>query len=110
MKTYTAELTPCGSHWILHTCFTRAGQPVMSEGWTRHPSVEDARAFLDDLCLRLGATLDRVVVVTGDGTPGWEQDDALASVGWALALRRSAAHEAWQPDPRDQRTVAGRPA
>ncbi len=92
MKTYTAELTPCGSHWVLHTCLTRAGQPVMSEGWTRHPSVADARAFLDDLCLRLGATLDRVVVVDEDGTPGWEQDDALASVGLAHAPHPIAAH------------------
>jgi hypothetical protein len=78
MKTYTAELTSRGSHWVLHTCFTRAGQPVISEGWTRHPSVEDARAFLDDLCLRLGATIDRVVVV--DGPPTGQQDDARASV------------------------------
>ncbi len=85
MKTYTAELTPCGSHWVLHTCLTRAGQPVMSEGWTRHPNVAEARAFLDDLCLRLGATLAHVAVVDGDGIPTGEQDIALASV--ALGAR-----------------------
>ena len=78
MKTYTAELTARGSQWILHTWYTRADRPAVSEAWTRHPSVADAHAFLDDLCLRLGATLDRVVVV--DGTPAGEQDDARASV------------------------------
>lgn len=66
MKTYTAELTPQGSYWILHTRFTRAGRAGVNEGWTRHSSVDDARAFLDDLCRQLGATLTDVVVASAD--------------------------------------------
>jgi hypothetical protein len=81
MKIYTAELISAGSQWILHTRLQRAGSTAVSEGWTRHPSVDDAYAFLDDLCLRLGATIACVGVVGLEGEPVQEQDRRSMAAG-----------------------------
>ena len=70
MKSYTAKITPHKHLFLLHAVYTDTAQLTRAEGWSAHPTVEDALSFLDALCVRLGASLTLVEVADADVLAG----------------------------------------